>query len=103
MDANVNTRPSVKKVREWPKFDFLNFFVSARELVAKALKRGKNAVELNVDTVGDSVIKKDYSRLNVNSSNKVEKFSKPNEITSKSVRNSIDEEFTKKYSKKNER
>ena len=103
MDANVNTRPSAKKVREWPKFDFLNFFVNARELVAKALKRGKDAVKLSVDTVGDSVIKKDYSRLNVNNSNKVEKFSKSNEITSKSVKNRIDEEFAKKYSKKNER
>ncbi len=106
MDANANTKPSVKKVREWPKFDFLSFLIRGRELVANVLKNAKKTLIPNIDGVGDSLIKKDYSRFNINSlddSEKVEKFPEPNEITSKSVRKNIDEKFIKKYSKKNEK
>ena len=86
-----------------PQLDFLSF---RGKISHKILKNAKKTLIPNIDGVGDSLIKKDYSRFNINSlddSEKVEKFPVPNEITSKSVRKNIDEKFIKKYSKKNEK
>lgn len=102
MDISVNTKPSVKKVREWPKVDILSFFVKARELIAERLGKGKKPYVPELGAVGKSVIKRDYTRLNINNSKKLEQFSKSTVVTSTAVKNDLNEKFIEKYSK-NER
>ena len=102
MDTNVNTKPSEKRVREWPKVEMLSFFVKARELVAEILKKVKKPYTPVLGTAGESVIKRDdYTRFKLNSNSmKLEKFSQPSEVTSKKTRSMLDLKFNEKYPKK---